>query len=224
MSSTSTDAKQRLLEAAIQEFALHGYDHGTVRRICGKADVNVNAVKYYFEDKRGLYIEAVREAHRARHQSFKDAGNEAIASGLIPPEDDPAAPPQTRLKGFIRQMVALAMSAQNRVDHNHLLIFREMTEPSDATRNIVQEFVRPHFELLNEILKELLPEDTPTCKRHMFGFTVVGQCMHYKLAGPIIGMLISQEERQKLTVEVVSDHIFQVVSSAVERFCESDSG
>jgi len=216
MSSSPPDAKDRLLEAAIQEFALHGYDHGTVRRICGRADVNVNAVKYYFEDKKGLYIEAVKEAHRARHRSL-------APSGFIPPGDSPQIAPEVRLQGFIRQMVTMAMSAQDRIDHKHLLIFREMADPSEATQDIVHEFIRPHFERLNDILKELLPEGTPESDRHMFGFSVVGQCMHYKMAGPIIHMLISQDERQALTAERVAEHIYQVVSAAILYRKQSDS-
>ncbi|QDU77703.1 putative DNA-binding transcriptional regulator [Bremerella volcania] len=216
MSSSPPDAKQRLLEAAIQEFALHGYDHGTVRRICGKADVNVNAVKYYFEDKKGLYIEAVKEAHRARHRSM-------APSGFIPPGDSPEIAPEVRLQGFIRQMVTMAMSAQDRIDHKHLLIFREMADPSEATQDIVHEFIRPHFERLNDILKELLPEGTPEGDRHMFAFSVVGQCMHYKMAGPIINMLISQDELQALTADRVAEHIYQIVTAAILQRKQADS-
>lgn len=210
MSSSPPDAKQRLLEAAIQEFALHGYDHGTVRRICGKADVNVNAVKYYFEDKKGLYIEAVKEAHRARHRSI-------APSGFIPPGDGPEIAPEIRLQGYIRQMVTMAMSAQDRIDHKHLLIFREMSDPSEATQDIVHEFIRPHFDRLNDILKVLLPEGTPEGDRQMFAFSVVGQCMHYKMAGPIINMLVSPQELQALTADRVAEHIYQIITAAIEQ-------
>ncbi|MBI1248273.1 DUF1956 domain-containing protein [bacterium] len=216
MSSTTTDAKQRLLEAAIEEFALHGYDHGTVRRICGKADVNVNAVKYYFEDKRTLYIEAVKEAHRARHRAMPPGG-------LIPPDDDPNGDPAIRLKAFIRQMVTMAVSAQKRIDHNHLLIFREISDPSEATRDIVQEFIGPHFRRLNDILRQLLPKGASDSQRHMFAFSLIGQCMHYKIAGPVIGMLISEEERRQLSAERVSDHIYQLMMAGIERAAKTDS-
>lgn len=219
MSSPQLEAKQRLLQAAIQEFALHGYDHGTVRRICGAADVNVNAVKYYFTDKRGLYVEAVKEAHRARHQAHA-----AIASHqLIPPGDDPQTPPEDRLKAFIQQMVGMALAAQDRSDFKHLLMFRELSNPSEATQHIVQQFIRPHFELLNQILAQLLPPETPEADQHLLALSVVGQCMHYKLAGPIIGMLISEQEHQALSVERVSEHIYQVILAALQQRRAVDS-
>ena len=219
MSSSQLEAKQRLLQAAIKEFALHGFDHGTVRRICGAADVNVNAVKYYFTDKRGLYVEAVKEAHRARHE----AQEAFISRRLIPPGDDPQMPPQVRLKAFIQQMVGMALAAQDRSDYKHLLVFRELANPSEATQHIVQEFVRPHFELLNQILAQLLPPETPDSDRHLLAFSVVGQCMHYKLAGPIIGMLISEQEHQALSAERVSDHIYHVILATLQQKGAVDS-
>lgn len=210
MSSPPLEAKQRLLLAAIHEFALHGYDHGTVRRICGRADVNVNAVKYYFTDKRGLYVEAVKEAHRSRHQDM-------ASNSFIPPGDEPEMEPEVRLKAFIFQMVKIAMDAQDRMDYRHLLIFRELANPSEATQHIVQEFIRPHFERLNGILQQLLPPQTPTIERRMLALSVVGQCMHYKMAGRIIGMLISPEEYEELTVERVAQHIFDVIQAAIRQ-------
>ncbi|WP_158545175.1 CerR family C-terminal domain-containing protein [Bremerella cremea] len=209
MSSPPLEAKQRLLLAAIHEFALHGYDHGTVRRICGRADVNVNAVKYYFTDKRGLYVEAVKEAHRSRHQ--------AIANGnlFIPPDDELEMEPAVRLKAFIFQMVKMAMDAQDRTDYRHLLIFRELANPSEATQHIVQEFIRPHFERLNGILLQLLPPETPLVERRLLAFSVVGQCMHYKMAGRIIEMLVSPEEYQELTAERIAEHIYNVIQAAI---------
>ncbi len=210
MSSPPLEAKQRLLLAAIQEFALHGYDHGTVRRICGRADVNVNAVKYYFSDKRGLYVEAVKEAHRSRHQAL-------VTNSFIPPGDEPGQDPEVRLKAFVYQMVGMAMTAQDRSDYRHLLMFRELANPSEATQHIVQEFIRPHFERLNQVLEQLLPPETPPGDRHLLAFSVVGQCMHYKMAAPIIGMLISEEEYRALSVSRVADHIFNVIWATIEQ-------
>lgn len=215
MNEAPLEPRERLLQAAIHEFALHGYDQGTVRRICSRAEVNLNAVKYYFADKRGLYVEAVKQAHRARVRLFQPPGPslEGEVAG-----DPPIRALQTRLRAFIHQMVSMSLSAEEQADYNQLLIFREIAEPSEATQHIVREFIRPHFDLLNEILKELLPEDHPVIDRRLLAFSVVGQCMHYKVAAPIIPMLLSPEEMKKLDVDRVADHIFRVVCAAIGTF------
>jgi len=208
MSPTSNDARDRLLQSAIVEFAWHGYDHGTVRNICGKAEVNVNAVKYYFNDKRGLYIEAVREAHRVRQRHFEPSEEMLVEAQNQTPE--------RMLRIFIGQLVQMSLAAQDRSDPNHLLIFREISNPTEAVQHIVRDFVRPHFEALNGILAQLMPH-TETRRRNLFAFSVIGQCMHYKMAGPIIPMLINTSGRNALTAEEIADHVYFITVAAIEK-------
>src|ERR1700722_5216966 len=56
------EPRVRLLEAAGQIFAEKGFKGGTVREIINLAGVNIAAVNYYFRDKEGLYVEAVKAA------------------------------------------------------------------------------------------------------------------------------------------------------------------
>ena len=65
-SKDADDPRDRLLLAAGQAFAEHGYEAATVRDIFLEAGVNVAAVNYYFGDKRRLYIESVKHAHEQR--------------------------------------------------------------------------------------------------------------------------------------------------------------
>ncbi|NDG34858.1 MAG: TetR/AcrR family transcriptional regulator, partial [Betaproteobacteria bacterium] len=79
---TAEDPRDRILLAAGQEFAEHGYEAATVRDICLAAAVNVAAVNYYFGDKRRLYVESVKHAHeervRQREKLDKKRGDEDL--------------------------------------------------------------------------------------------------------------------------------------------------
>jgi TetR/AcrR family transcriptional regulator len=60
---------ERILDAAMREFAKHGFAGARVERIVSRADVSPRSLYYHFGSKRGLY-DAVRERLRAQH--FED--------------------------------------------------------------------------------------------------------------------------------------------------------
>ena len=60
---TTDETRNRLLEAAGQEFAVKGREHATVRDILKRAGMkNIAAVNYYFENKDNLYEATLRHA------------------------------------------------------------------------------------------------------------------------------------------------------------------
>jgi AcrR family transcriptional regulator len=56
------DRRQRLLQAAAQEFAAEGFEGASLGRIAEGAGVSKPALYYYFEDKADLFVTVVREA------------------------------------------------------------------------------------------------------------------------------------------------------------------
>ncbi len=62
-------AAERILNAAMREFAKHGFAGARVERIVSRADVSPRSLYYHFGSKRGLY-DAVRERLSAQH--FED--------------------------------------------------------------------------------------------------------------------------------------------------------
>jgi AcrR family transcriptional regulator len=62
--SARVDTRGRILAAAVDEFASHGYDGAGVDRIARRARVNKALIYYYFESKRGLYHEILHDGVR----------------------------------------------------------------------------------------------------------------------------------------------------------------
>ncbi len=50
----ASESKERILQAAISLFALHGYAETSMRELTAKADINLSMVNYYFGSKKGL--------------------------------------------------------------------------------------------------------------------------------------------------------------------------
>jgi hypothetical protein len=87
------------------------------------------------------------------------------------------------------------------------LMMRELAQPTVACEELVREYIRPHFALLQRILDELVPSATSEAERHRIGFGIVGQCLHYRIAEPILRHLISPEEYEQNDPARLADHI-----------------
>ena len=58
--------RERILEAAISEFAERGFEGATWRAIAARAGVTQGLIRFYFDDKEGLWRAAFRQAHERR--------------------------------------------------------------------------------------------------------------------------------------------------------------
>lgn len=199
------DTKTRLLKAAMVEFAEKGFESATVRDICQRANANLNAVKYYFVDKRGLYVETVKEAHRLQLSHMKS------------PDIDPTLDASEQLRLFITNMLQMATAKDDNGGVYHRLMLRELADPGKATEEIVRQFIGPRFARLNQILAELTGPNVSDTDRRLLAFSVVGECMHYRVAKPVINLLWPADEIDKLNVERISAHICGVIQSSAER-------
>src|SRR5262249_14825688 len=146
--------RDRLLMAAGEVFAEKGFEKATVREICQAANVqNIAAVNYYFGDKQRLYIESVKHAHQVQVEQ------------LPLPAWGPETKPEEKLRGFVHTMVA-RLTADSWLAWQEQLMMREVANPTGAVVELVQQFIRPHFEVLLSILDEMVPKETPDVQRH----------------------------------------------------------
>jgi AcrR family transcriptional regulator len=195
------DTSQRLVEAAGPIFAEKGYQATTVREICQAAGANIAAVNYYFRDKERLYIEVV-----------KNACMERVEGSPLPqwPEGTPA---EVKLRDFIRVVVQRILGRERPSWHTRLVL-REMAEPTAACTVWVQDQIRPMFEVLQRILRELRPDESET-QRHLIAFSIVGQCVYHRVFVPVVTALVGPEEQSGYTPEVLIDHVTQFTLSAL---------
>jgi AcrR family transcriptional regulator len=185
--------KARLLEAAGEEFAEKGYDAARIRTISERARANLAAVNYHFGDKEQLYIEAVLHAHQC---GARDGGEAAAA-----PE-----PPAERLRRFIHDFLRHVLAIHDPDGWQHRLILREMLHPTAASDVLIREAIRPKFERLREILRQFCPAaDDRTL--NALAFSVIGQCLHYRMARAFTERLIGQQAFRALDLDFLTDHI-----------------
>jgi TetR/AcrR family transcriptional regulator, regulator of cefoperazone and chloramphenicol sensitivity len=185
--------KARLLEAAGEEFAEKGYELARVRAICDRAGANLAAINYHFGAKEQLYLEVLREAHKC----CLDQHDELIPQDLSPAE---------RLRLFIHHFLERVLAMNRPEDWQHRLMLREMLAPTSFSDVLVREGIRPRFERLKGLMHEICPAADDR-RLSVLVFSVIGQCLHYKLARRITERLIGEEGYQALDLEYLGDHI-----------------
>ena len=201
-----SDSRDKILHAAGPIFAEKGYNSATVREICQIADVNVAAVNYHFGDKESLYIETVKHATRS------------LAAKVPLPDWAADASAEVRLRGMIRTLLTRLLS--NAAPWEQQLMIREVLHPTAACRAMAEEYFRPHFELLLGILDQLLPAETPHHQRRQIGFSIIGQCVHYRLAAGVVEMLTPPEERPHFEIESLTTHIANFTLASIAQGCQ----
>lgn len=160
--SSSVQTRDRVLEAACELFAQHGYRDATVKEICEKADANVAAVNYYFGSKEKLYAEAWRRA-------FQQSQTAHPPDGGVPAD----ASARDRLRGRIRALVHQVADEDNQAFQ---IAHREMAEPTGLLREVKRECLKPLRESMTELIRDLLGPDVPKKWVHFCQASIAGQC------------------------------------------------
>jgi AcrR family transcriptional regulator len=204
---TQDSTKDRLVEAAGEEFACKGFEAARIRTICERAGANVAAVNYHFGDKGQLYVEAVLNAHRC---------------GVAPAAADPAGEgsPAEQLRSFIYHFLSRVLAIDDPEDWRHRLFLRELLHPTSASDILIRDAIRPKFERLKQILSGVCP-DCGERKLNALAFSVIGQCLHYRMARPIAERLIGREAYEALDLDFLTEHITSFCLKAIG--CTSDS-
>jgi len=200
-------AQRRLLDAAGEVFAERGFQDATVREICQRANTNIAAVNYYFRDKRGLYTAVLRYAHE-------------WAMKKHPPDLRPG-PPAQRLHAFVASLLARVLD-EGRVAWHGKLMAREMMQPTPALDALVAERIRPLFEQLAGIVRELLGGRAGEETVRLCTLSVVGQCLHYHHARPVIARLHPRQRYRARDIARIADHITAFSLAAVKGLRNGD--
>jgi AcrR family transcriptional regulator len=194
------DPRKRLIEAAGQIFGEKGFKGGTVREISQRAGVNLAAVNYYFRDKEGLYVEAVKAS--------------CCLPPLAGPSDwPPGTPPETKLAEFIRSAVTHILDTNRPTWHRYLMM-QEMIHPTPCCAEVVASVIRPRAEVLEGILRELLPHESQN-KRRLVAFSIVGQYLFYRFHETIVANLVGEDEYRTWNPDHLAEHILHFSLAAL---------
>lgn len=150
--SDGTQARSRLLRAALECFATHGFNKTSTRQIAQAAGVNLGAINYYFGSKADLYRAVYSQLCEIASESADGAsrGLPAAQTGL-PTRLEAGVTLLSVLREFFRiSLQPLKQSEAMRLSMR--LHFREILEPSGMFQEHVDRQIRPMHESLTALL------------------------------------------------------------------------
>lgn len=191
---TPDDTRARLLDAAGHVFAESGFQAATVRDICARAGANVAAVNYHFGDKLGLYSEVLRqavclEAHEDIEAMFRSR-----------------SPARRKLRFVIGRMLR-SMNDESRPAWATRLMLHEMAQPTPALIDIVEQMIRPKYQLLCRLIGEVISRPPADPETNMCVHSIVGQVRHYAIGREVITRLWPDVRFTPASLDKIADHI-----------------
>ena len=194
--------RDRILSAAGDEFAEHGFEGATIRAITERAGVNLAAVNYHFRDKSELYTRVVLDAC-----SLPTAWRSATA--------DASDSPDERLRSLIYHFLRALLDPE-RPAWKRRLMAREMSEPTEALDVLVEENIRPfRNEFLVPVLNELTGARCTQRQVSLLSASIMGQCMYYVQSQPIIVRLYPDFKMGNAEILEIAEHISRFSLAAI---------
>jgi len=195
--------RARLLAAAVDLFAEHGYQGVSVREICRQANANIAAVNYHFRDKLGLYLAVVGSAIDHMRDTSDLTKRVAVGSSA-----------EARVRHYVRAYVERLMVAAGPTSWIHRLMRHETTAPTPAALQIFELAILPRIEYLASVVAEIMgcrPED-PRVTRCVV--SVQAQCLFFR-PDPFRAVIASKWPTAVESAEVVADHITEFSLAAM---------
>ena len=206
MKSDENSKKIAIVKIAGKLFVENGFQKTTVRQICKNAGVNINAINYYFGDKRKLYISVLRYYH--------DVASKKYPSDRGIKESDS---PENKLKSYIHSVI-VHIFEEGPSTWFYKLLAREYIEPTSALDMMMKAAFRPSYEMLASIVKEILGEKATEKTAYLCAMSIVGQCLYFRNSPQIVGRLLKNKKFDKNELLEIEKHIYVFSLTALEYY------
>jgi len=200
--------RDRILEAAGEQFAEGGFRGATVRMICERAGVNISAIKYHFGGKEELYSEVLRFWHEYAIKKYPP---------LFGVSEDAAS--DERLRAFVRSFLFRLLDKGKPAWFGKLMA-REMAEPTRALDRMVQDVMRPLNKLLASIVQKIVGDSVSGREILRCCTSIIGQCVYY-YNSRYMSQLFRQDVSSPQEIEKIADHIMRFSLKGLEHYIET---
>lgn len=196
------DTRMRLLKAATEVFADHGYHAATTREICRRANANLAAIHYHFGDKAELYRAVFKMPLQAQTTGFGPAGQENVSL-------------EESLTLFYRTLMAPLLGDSLITQQFMRLHAREEIDPTGVLGELVAEEIRPNFERLRGLLCRELKIKKADADIDRLAFCLVGLAKIYFHGNCVVNAFCPELIRDKKAINTLIDTLVSYATNLI---------
>jgi TetR/AcrR family transcriptional regulator, regulator of cefoperazone and chloramphenicol sensitivity len=165
---------RRLVAAASEEFAQHGFAGARIRAIVDAAGVNLAAVNYYFGGKEGLY-----------RATLGYLAGQAMAGFSSRAAERRGQSPERRLHRVVYGFLAGLTDSATAPPLGRILAHEAMS-PSPHLDRLIEEMTRPQLERLRGLVREIAGPSVPERELTVAALGIAGQCLIFLFGRPAV--------------------------------------
>lgn len=177
------ESRARILETAGQMFAARGFDGVSTRELARAAEVNISAITYYFNGKKGLYKAVIRQLIHDTAPVAEPMVTTLTESVRAAGDDRPAL--SDALTDFVEALLG-AILTDPKLRWQMPLVMREFQQPSSAFDVLLAERINPMHNAVAELVGAARGIDPESDEAILVTAAVIGQCMAFGFARTVI--------------------------------------
>ena len=173
-SERKDQTREKLLIAAVSVFGQRGFEGATTRMLADQADVNLQAISYYFDGKEGLYTSAIEFIGDQILAQFADT-HEQITLFLAAPITDPVADrgeAQRLLTGMCKRLARLYCAPE--FCGAARLVVREQAFPTAAFQKIYDRAFGVIIRDVSALIPRMRGGSIPTTEARLLAMSLIG--------------------------------------------------
>ncbi len=179
--------------------------------IAQAAQVNIAAINYHFQGKKGLYEAVLEDVFCTGFRRFPAT----LEVGTN-------ADPEERLRAFTGGMFYRLQSREGwgGMSGQGRLIARELLDPSPGFSLILDRYIKPHKDLLLTIIVDIMQLNPGPDKLRSCTVSIIGQCIYYALAASVIRQVFADNSATEDNLDHQADSVWLFSLGGIARIKE----
>lgn len=144
VATKSSPSYERILSAATELFAIHGYDGVTTRQIAAETGLNISTIHHHVGSKRDLYLKVIESLY---------AKEERLVDAVLSEMSDAVVQDRTRFREALVALIGGLLDFAQGNPARQRLYIRRWLDPKDELQQREAELTLRLYRRLSRVLK-----------------------------------------------------------------------